>query len=82
MNPVYATHGLTNHFKEGERCDRCDRYLENFSTYKGETIVLSVSKSVNHGFICVQCFSDKRNSSRKYYRTEGQIKYFLRGLKS
>ena len=52
------------------------------SLKSAETIVLSVSKSLNYGFICFKCFSDKRNSSKKYYRTEGQIKYFLRDLKS
>ena len=75
-----STFGLSSSFGKGERCHRCDSHLDN-STYKGETVVYSISKHHLHGFICVNCITHPLNSHRSYYQTELQLKDFLEGVK-
>jgi hypothetical protein len=71
---------LSNSFQQGERCQRCDSYLQN-STYKGELVVLSVSKSLTRGFMCINCITFPKNSHRNYYRSDAKIKKFLKQQK-
>lgn len=78
--PVFRLYGLQSSFIKGERCRRCDFYLEN-STFQGTTVVLSVSKSVSRGFMCIGCFSNPNNKSKNYFRTTSQITRFLKELK-
>jgi len=77
---VFSLFSLQNYFIKGERCRRCDIYLES-STYEGTLVVLSVSKSLGRGFMCISCVSNPNNSRRNYFRSRNQIMKFLKELK-
>ena len=77
---VFRLYGLQSYFIKGERCRKCDFYLEN-STVKGTLVVLSVSKSVSRGFMCVGCITNPNNRTRNYFRSPSQITRFLKELK-
>ena len=77
---VYSLFKLQSYFIKGERCRRCDIYLES-STVNGTLVVLSVSKSVSTGFMCISCINNPSNEGKSYYRSRTQIVRFLKELK-
>jgi hypothetical protein len=77
---VFRLYGLQNYFIKGERCRRCDFYLEN-SIFQEKIVVLSVSKSVSRGFMCVRCITNPNNSTKNFFRSPSQITRFLKELK-